>query len=602
MKGTVVGTWVRTLRSLYPQNIIDHNMEKAGIDPHAPISPFDNIEDSKVHQFIGSVAKDLAIGTDKLWRIIGKDNVRAFYQSYSLFFNKNNLYNFLDSMNDVHKIVRKKIAGSNPPSLDIEILSPNSIHFIYSSKRNMYDYLLGLLDGAREHFGEDVKIEEIERTDGKLKLKLTFPYEVRRIRRYPISQLLSFGFVKSFGIKLAMLTAILTLVGSKLFGSFELANQSPQLFYPALTLLMGSGAYALLSMPIRRLRGELSTIQDKNFIITDEIRTGGDFIEEMHRSATTLKTLISGDFIEFSSMTEEMQTFGLDLSNIAKNMDINSKGISDVVGQLETASHAQAVEAEKVVVVLHENLEGLTNLSNEENQNKIELESALSDIDFSFQGLNSTIDAMQEILNDFQDLKDTSSQIRSRGRQIEEIAKFVSDISFQTNLLALNASIEAARAGSAGKGFSVVAEEVRMLAEQSAGAADNIKSNIFGFLKDVESIAEKINAQYYNVSSQSESIQQSVAQAQEANTRLEQIGEKMVGSIDELKRQTEQINKVFDFIQAQAALSEENSAATQIVGTNVNGFIHELSQLTKGIQQFGALTKEFKEYIIGYKV
>lgn len=602
MKGTVVGTWVKTLRALYPQNIIDENMERSGIDPHAPISPFDNIEDSKVHQFISSVAKDIAIGTDQLWRIIGKDNVRAFYQSYSLFFNKENLYNFLDSMNDVHKIVRKKIAGSNPPALDIEILSHNSIYFIYSSKRNMYDYLLGLLDGAREHFKEDVKIEEVERTNGKLKLKLTFPYEVRRIRHYPISQILSLGFIKSFGIKLAMLTALLTLVGSKLFGSLELASQSPELFYPALTLLMGSAAYALLSMPIRRLKNELTTIQDKSFIITDEIRTGGDFIEEMHRSATTLKTLISGDFIEFSSMTEEMQTFGMDLSNIAKNMDVNSKGISDVVGQLETASHAQAVEAEKVVVVLHENLEGLTNLSNEENQNKIELESALSDIDFSFRGLNSTIDSMQEILSNFQDLKDTSSQIRSRGRQIEEIAKFVSDISFQTNLLALNASIEAARAGSAGKGFSVVAEEVRMLAEQSAGAADNIKSNIFGFLKDVESIAEKINTQYYNVSSQSESIQQSVAQAQEANDRLEHISEKMVGSIDELKKQTEQINKVFDFIQAQAALSEENSAATQIVGTNVNGFIHELSQLTKGIQQFGALTKEFKEYIIGYKV
>lgn len=601
MKGTVVGTWVRTLKALYPQYVND-NMRKAGIDPDAPISPFDNIEDQKVHRFIGFVANDLSIGTDKLWRILGKDNVRAFYESYALFFNKDNLYNFLDSMNDVHKIVRKKIAGSNPPALDVEIISRNSIYFVYSSKRNMFDYLHGLLEGAKEHFNEDVQIEEIERSDGMLKLKITFPYDVRRIRRYPLNQILSFGIIKDFGLKQAALSVILSLLGARMFSGIPFATENPAVFYPILTVLLGYVSYQLLALPLRRLKNELCSIQDKNFIITDEIRTGGDFIEQMHRSALKLKSLVSEDFIEFSSMTEEMQTFGQDLSKIASNMDINSKGISDVVGQLETASHAQAVEAEKVVVVLHENLEGLTNLSEEENKNKIELESALSDIAFSFHGLNSTIESMHGILTDFEDLKNTSGQIQVRGREIEEVAKFVSDISFQTNLLSLNASIEAARAGSAGKGFSVVAEEVRMLAEQSAGAAENIKANIYGFLREIESIGEKINSQYYNVTSQSEAIQQSVAQAQEANARLEKIGEKMVYSVDELNKQTEKINKVFDFIQAQAALSEENSAATQIVGTNVNGFIHELRQLTQGIQEFGNLTKEFRNYIVSYKI
>ena len=601
MKGTVVGTWIKTLKSLYPQ-FVEENMRQSGMNPDAPISPFDNIDDGKVSRFIELMAKDAKVDTASLWKVIGKDNVRAFYEGYSLFFNKENLYHFLSAMNDVHQIVRKKIPGSNPPALDVEVISRNSIFFTYRSKRNMFDYFLGLIDGAKEHFKEDVTVEEIERVNGELKLKLTFPYEVKRMRRYWLNTLLSFGFIKGFGAKVAILTGILSVPVVLLLKNLALVQDKPWLFYPAISILVGLLSHTLLSLPLQRLQKELLSIQRKNFITMDEIYTGGDYIESFGQAVSDLKSLVSSDFIEFSSMTEEMQGFGSDLSKIARNMDINSKGISDVVGQLETASHAQAVEAEKVVVILHENLEGLTTLSEEENQNKSELEGALSDISISFAGLGSTIESMQEILHNFEELKNTSNQIRSRGREIEEVAKFVSDISFQTNILSLNASIEAARAGSAGKGFSVVAEEVRNLAEQSSDAAEDIKGNILGFLKEIEMIADRINTQYHHVNAQNESIQQSVSQAQEARERLEKIGEKMVFSAEELKRQTEKIHQVFDFIQSQAALSEENSAATQIVGTNVNGFIHELKLLTDGIQQFGSLTKEFREYIVTYKI
>ncbi len=601
MKGTVVGTWIKTLRSLYPR-YVDQNMRASGLNPDAAISPFDNIDDAKVHQFIAAMARDIGIGQDALWRIIGKDNVRAFRESYALFFNKSNLYYFLSSMNDVHKIVRKKIPGSDPPTLDVEIVSSNSIHFTYSSKRNMFDYLLGLLEGGIEYFKEDVRFEELERSSGHLKLLITFPYEIRRTRVYPLNLLLSFGVIRDLGFKIASLGTGLGMATLLLLRRAGFDPSYPELVFPLICGSFTYLSYHLLQLPMRRLREEQFGMADRDFIIRDELRTGGDLIEQLSRATSIAKTNISSDFIEFSSMTEEMQSFGLDLGQIARNMDINSKGIADVVTQLEVASHSQAVEAEKTVIILHENIESLAKLSRYENQNKLELESALSDIRISFGGLHGTIDAMQDILKNFEDLKNAGDRITLRGKEIEEVAKFVSDISFQTNLLALNASIEAARAGAAGKGFSVVAEEVRMLAEQSAGAAENIKGNIYGFLREIKEIAEKINGQFYSVSAQNESIQQSVSQASEANARLERIGEKMLAAVEELSEQTENINKVFDFIQAQAALSEENSAATQIVSTNVNGFIHELGNLTAGIQEFSKLTGEFREYIMQYKI
>lgn len=601
MKGTVVSTWVKTLKKIYPQYVYN-NMKNAGINPDAPISPLDNIDDQKVNNFMNSVARDANISIDKLWRMIGRDNLKAFYEGYSLFFNKDNSYLFLNSMNDVHQVVRKKFPGSNPPSLDMAIQSKHVVYLTYSSKRSMFEYFLGLIDGVFEHFKESVQVEELERKSGSITLKLTFPYEVVHVRKYPLNQILSLGFIKDMGFKIAALTGILSAVLVPLLAKTGLFGVSPAVLYPLVTIILGYISYLALSQPIKNLRREVSAMLDKNFVITDRIKTGGDFIEQINNSLLDIKNMIGVDFIEFGSMTEEMQGFGGDLSQISSNMDYNSRGISDVVDQLEAASHSQAVEAEKTVVILHDNMERLNNLSQEETKNKVELESALAAIDDSFNSLGHTVDSMENMLHNFENLKNSSNRVRDRGREIEEVAKFVSDIAFQTNILSLNASIEAARAGNAGRGFSVVAEEVRRLAEQSAEAAENIQSNIFGFIAEIEGITEEINSQYDNVNQQNTSIQQSVEQAQGANVRLESIAEKMMQSVEELNEQTKNIGQVFDFIQAQAALSEENSAATQIVNSNVNGFIDELKNLTSGIKDFGNITNEFKKFVGDYKI
>lgn len=94
----------------------------------------------------------------------------------------------------------------------------------------------------------------------------------------------------------------------------------------------------------------------------------------------------------------------------------------------------------------------------------------------------------------FQTIEDVVEELACKSRNIEKITSVISGIAEQTNLLALNASIEAARAGEAGKGFSVVAEEVRKLAEQSQHSALEIQHFIEEMKKQVTDAVNSVQA------------------------------------------------------------------------------------------------------------
>ncbi|MEW6708911.1 MAG: methyl-accepting chemotaxis protein [Candidatus Riflebacteria bacterium] len=107
--------------------------------------------------------------------------------------------------------------------------------------------------------------------------------------------------------------------------------------------------------------------------------------------------------------------------------------------------------------------------------------------------VSETIDTMESIKDEVLGLEDVIENLNSAGKQIGEIVNTITNIAYQTNLLALNAAIEAARAGEHGQGFTVVAGEVRKLAEESGEAAEDIGKKIKEMLQKTGKAVETIN-------------------------------------------------------------------------------------------------------------
>ncbi|GEK91668.1 methyl-accepting chemotaxis protein [Alkalibacterium kapii] len=200
----------------------------------------------------------------------------------------------------------------------------------------------------------------------------------------------------------------------------------------------------------------------------------------------------------------------------------------------------------------------------------------------------------------FENVKNESIELKSKGSEIEEIATFVTNIAYQTNLLALNASIEAAQAGEKGKGFSVIAAEVGKLANQSETAANKIKDNIFSFLTDVDTMVDNLTNQYDVINQESHSIKQAINQTEHSYTKIENIAEKMLDSVETLQDQSEKIGGLFLTIESLSAIAVENSASTEEVSSNISSYSEEIEKLISGISNFKKLIAEYKTYLSSY--
>lgn len=122
--------------------------------------------------------------------------------------------------------------------------------------------------------------------------------------------------------------------------------------------------------------------------------------------------------------------------------------------------------------------------------------------------LEQTASAIEEINSSMQNVSEQTNEASKQAEDIKNIVNIIKDIADQTNLLALNAAIEAARAGEHGRGFAVVADEVRKLAERTTKSLSEIEANVNVLVQSISEMAESIHEQTDGVTQINESIVQ----------------------------------------------------------------------------------------------
>jgi methyl-accepting chemotaxis protein len=191
--------------------------------------------------------------------------------------------------------------------------------------------------------------------------------------------------------------------------------------------------------------------------------------------------------------------------------------------------------------------------------------------------VSDTIEGMNRVAEVVRKSAETVQALGKSSDEIGEIVQVIDDIADQTNLLALNAAIEAARAGEQGRGFAVVADEVRKLAERTTKATKEIATMIKQIQKDTEGAVESMHKG-------TEEVEKGKALADKAGQSLNQI----INGAD----------AVVDMITQVAAASEEQSSAAEQISKNVEGISNVTQESAAGVQQIARAAEDLNRLTV----
>ena len=386
-----------------------------------------------------------------------------------------------------------------------------------------------------------------------------------------INQRLTFLFV----------IVIITILGAVLVGYILTRNIARPI--KALTTIAGRISEGDLTQQIPKIHSK------------DEIRELGHAFSNMVLNLRALIVNVNDASQELVASSEELAASSEEVSKVSEQIAIT-------VSELARGASEQAVSSEKSNAKILDAVEGLARIAEDMSNSEKIMQQAKEVVKNGEESVRYQEQKVKENNETSLEVAVAISELSDKSQEIGKILEVIRSISDQTNLLALNAAIEAARAGEAGKGFSVVADEIRKLAEQSSFSVKQIDTIIREVQSGVNSAVLKMDKSKVVTNEQSESLVSTVAAFDNIADVVENIYRKIIMVAERSQDLSKSAVQAGDEITGIASVAQQTAASTQEVAAATeeqSSTVHQITDAAEGLTQ---LALQLQDSIRKFKV
>ncbi|MDE6984150.1 MAG: methyl-accepting chemotaxis protein [Lachnospiraceae bacterium] len=341
-----------------------------------------------------------------------------------------------------------------------------------------------------------------------------------------------------------------------------------------------------LVAPLRKIQGFAQKISEGNLTTSVDVKTRneiGQTADALRMAQANMRGLLQGIMELSNGVGRALETFDKSFNNMKESISQVSLAV-DSIAENVTKQAASTDEASGNVVMMADQINQTGTEVANLNHNSVEMNRISEQ---SMETLRQLIDVSNRTRESISAMAEQTANTNKSVEQIHVAANLINEISDQTSLLALNASIEAARAGEAGRGFSVVADEIAKLASQSSNSVDEIGRTVV----ELQSNAEKSVNVMKEINDSVEIQVNSLTETQHIMEMLHQALADCVASVHSIDTMTQQIDSQRENVTSSIAvlndLAQDNASVaeqTAAMSTELSKEVNDSNQMVEDLE------------------
>lgn len=357
-----------------------------------------------------------------------------------------------------------------------------------------------------------------------------------------------------------------------------------------------------ITKPLNRVIRQLRAVADGDLT--------GDKIDTNLRDETAQLVDISNQLLEKNNVmlqqikenAEVLSAHSEELHQSANETMEGSNQIAITMNELAQSAESQAGNSGDMSSKMEKFTRHLNDVNDSGTQIQHHATTALDNTKDGQALMNDSVQQMVEIDHIVKDSVTKVHHLYDQSKEITQLVEVIQEISDQTNLLALNAAIEAARAGEHGKGFAVVADEVRKLAEQVSSSVSDITGIVSGIQQETSDVVDALQTGYA-------AVEKGTAQIQHTGDNFTTIHDAIVEVAHNVSEVSQNLTAVLSesvdmthIVEDNAALTEESAAGIQQTTASVEQSSMSMYEVTKSADELAATAENLMELVSRYKL